>query len=89
MPIPSWLVTSIRLHIDHWPVVDDMTPVFANEIGGPLRRTLFRTRIWRSSLVRAGMLGAVGEVDGGGFEAQWPDEAGVKYTECGPPCCSG
>src|SRR6185437_11490777 len=44
------------------------------------RRTLFRTRIWRPSLVRAGMLGAVVEIDGR-FDAQWTDEAGVKHTE--------
>ena len=34
-------------------------PVFANEVGAPLRRTLFRSRIWRPSLVRAGLLGEV------------------------------
>ena len=55
-------------------------PIFANEVGAPLRRTLYRSRIWRPSLVRAGMLGAVGTVDGG-FEAQWTDAEGVKHTE--------
>ncbi|MHA6631619.1 tyrosine-type recombinase/integrase [Pseudonocardia sichuanensis] len=55
-------------------------PIFANEVGAPLRRTLFRTRIWRPSLVRAGMLGAVVTVDGG-FEAQWSDLDGRKHTK--------
>jgi integrase len=80
VPIPSWLVTIIRAHLESWPTLDGITPVFANEVGGPLRRTLFRVRIWRPSLVRAGMLGAVRTLDRG-FEAEWTDEGGVKHTE--------
>ena len=33
--------------------------LFANRVGGAHRRTLFRTRQWRPSLVRAGLLAAV------------------------------
>lgn len=66
--------------MQRWPAEDDNAPVFANEVGAPLRRTLFRTRIWRPSLVRAGMLGAVVDL-AGGFEAQWIDAAGKKLTE--------
>jgi hypothetical protein len=29
----------------------------------PLRRTLFRTRVWRPTLVRAGLLGAVTKIN--------------------------
>ncbi|MFI2562290.1 hypothetical protein [Nocardia farcinica] len=50
--------------------------IFTNEVGGPLRRTLFRTWVWRAALVRAGLLGEVSEVDGK-FEAVWMTEAGV------------
>ena len=32
--------------------------VFTNAAGGPLQRTLFRSRVWRPALVRAGLLGA-------------------------------
>lgn len=80
IPIPAWLVVVIRAHLGQWPIANETAPVFANEVGAPLRRTLFRTRIWRPSLVRAGMLGAVVKLDRG-FEAQWTDEAGVKHTE--------
>jgi integrase len=58
----------------------DGEPLFANEVGAPLRRTVFWSRIWRPSLVRAGLLGAVAAGDGG-FEAQWTDDAGAKHTE--------
>jgi hypothetical protein len=69
VPIPTWLIVIIREHLDRWPITDDGAPVFANEVGAPLRRTLFRTRIWQPSLVRAGLLGAVLRLDRG-FEAQ-------------------
>ena len=79
VPMPSWLVPVIRDHRRLWPTQSEQ-PIFANEVGAPLRRTLFRSRIWRPSLVRAGLLGAVVVVDGG-FEAQWTDDAGAKFTE--------
>ena len=56
------------------------SPVFANEVGAPLRRTLFRSRVWRPSLMRAGLLGEVVPV-AGGFEAAWTDEAGASRIE--------
>lgn len=49
--------------------------VFINEAGTPLRRTLFRARIWRPSLVRAGLLGRVDE-EGDKFRGTWPAPAG-------------
>lgn len=79
VPMPSWLVPVIREHRRLWPTQSD-APIFANEVGAPLRRTLFRSRIWRPSLVRAGLLGAVVVIDGG-YEAQWTDDAGAKSTE--------
>ena len=79
VPLPGWLVEIIGEHIRRWPTLAG-EPIFANEVGAPLRRTLFRSRIWRPSLVQAGMLGAVAAV-GGGFEAQWTDSEGVKHTE--------
>jgi integrase len=80
IPLPAWLVPIIREHLDSWPM-PDTAPIFANEVGAPLRRTLFRTRIWRPALVRAGLLGAVVQLDARQFEAQWTDEDGQKSTE--------
>jgi integrase len=78
VPLPSWLVAIIREHLERWPT-DENAPVFANEVGAPLRRTLFRARIWRPSLVRAGLLG---RVEGGGpFVGHWSDATGEKHRE--------
>jgi hypothetical protein len=58
VPLPGWLVTILRAHLDRYPL-GEADLIFANEVGGALRRTLFRSRIWRPSLVRAGLLGTV------------------------------
>lgn len=79
VPLPGWLIDIVREHLRRWPSLTG-EPIFANEVGAPLRRTLFRSRIWRPSLVRAGMLGEVVVIDGG-FEAQWTDEIEVKHME--------
>jgi integrase len=79
VPLPGWLISLIRVHLASWPG-DAAGPVFANEVGGPLRRTLFRSRIWRPALVRAGILGSVVRVEGG-FEARWTDENGAAHSE--------
>jgi integrase len=50
--------------------------VFVNEASTPMRRGLFRARIWRPSLVRAGLLGNVVE-DGSIFLASWPTASGA------------
>ncbi|WP_203911258.1 tyrosine-type recombinase/integrase [Rhizocola hellebori] len=45
-----------------------------------MRRTLFRSRIWRPALVRAGLLGAVEEVGPGKFRAGWTDCNGFEQS---------
>ena len=79
VPMPAWLVRIVGEHLERWPA-DSSGPVFANEVGGPLRRTVFRSRIWRPALVRAGMLGKV-VPDGDHFRAEWTDAARASYTE--------
>ncbi|GGM72069.1 hypothetical protein GCM10012275_48270 [Longimycelium tulufanense] len=51
--------------------------VFPNREGKPLLRGLFRARIWRPSLVRAGLLGRVTPGEGG-YEARWLNAGGVE-----------
>ena len=41
---PGWLMPIIREHLDCWPGPAS-APLFANEAGAPLRRTVFRSRI--------------------------------------------
>jgi integrase len=82
VPLPAWLVEIIREHLRDWPALAG-EPVFANEVGAPLRRTLFRSRIWRPSLVRAGLLGAVVPADDK-FEAHWTDATGAGFVDLLP-----
>lgn len=54
--LPPWVVVLLREHLDTYPL-GAAGLIFANEVGGELRRGLFRSRVWRPSLVCAGMLG--------------------------------
>jgi integrase len=79
VPIPSWLVMLLREHCENYPLgAGDL--IFANEVGGALRRTLFRTRVWRPSLVRAGLLGSVTR-DDHGYIGEWTDAHGERYRQ--------
>ena len=79
VPLPAWLVPIVREHIDRYGL-DEHGFVFPNAVGRPLRRTLFRSRVWRPALVRAGLLGKVRELDGHRFEGRWTDDDGVTDT---------
>lgn len=82
VPIPRWVMPILLDHLDRWPAALN-APVFANEVGAPLRRSMFRRRVWRPSLVRAGLLGTV-DADGEGFAAIWTDETGEEHTKTVP-----
>ena len=67
----------LRGQLDRYPLgAGDL--IFANRAGGAHRRTLFRTRVWRPSLVRAGLLGSV-EPNGEAFAASWTDATGRRH----------
>lgn len=55
--------------------------LFTNSAGGPVRRTLFRSRVWRPSLVRAGLLGQVEKLGHFSFRATWSDAAGLEWSQ--------
>lgn len=50
--------------------------MFPNAVGKPLRRTLFRSRIWGPSLVRAALLGSVSQTGEREFTGSWIDDEG-------------
>lgn len=79
IPIPSWLADELDAYLSRYPA-GRRDPIFTNEAGNPPSRTSFRSRIWRPSLVRAGLLGEVSEVDGK-FEAVWMDADGDVVSE--------
>ena len=58
IPLPGWLVEFLRTHVELYGY-GEADLLFANGVGGTHRRTLFRARQWRPSLVRAGLLGSV------------------------------
>ncbi|HET6297325.1 MAG TPA: site-specific integrase [Kribbella sp.] len=74
VPLPSMVADLLKRHRDLYGT-GPAGEVFTNEAGTPLRRTLFRARIWRPALVRAGLLGAVTE-EGEKFRATWPTPTG-------------
>jgi len=55
--------------------------IFTNLAGGPLAWTLFRSRMWRPSLVRAGVPGKVVELRPYKYRASWPDRTGVESSK--------
>jgi integrase len=58
VPLPPFVVELLRQHRARY-LPGPAGQVFSNEAGGPPRRTLFRSRVWRPALVRAGLLGTV------------------------------
>ena len=77
VPLPAWLVMLLRDHLDRYPLgAGDL--IFTNQVGAAHRRTLFRSRIWRPSLVRAGLLGSV-TADGEQYVASWTDRTGQRH----------
>ena len=77
IPLSSQLVSDLRRHLRSYPVGEGDL-VFPNSVGKPLRRTLFRARVWRPALVRAGLLGELTRVEENTFRAMWRDRDGVE-----------
>jgi integrase len=80
IPIPAWLRPTLLTHLDHHPPGEHGL-VFANQVGKPLRRTLFRRRVWRPALVRAGLLGHLTHPAPHRYLAGWTDDSGAKLTK--------
>jgi integrase len=80
VPLPSWLVEIIQAHRESYPPGENGL-VFPNAVGKPLRRTLFRSRVWRPALVRAGMLGTVTVLDDDTVRAGWLDATGAELVK--------
>ncbi|MEW2508146.1 tyrosine-type recombinase/integrase [Amycolatopsis sp. NPDC047767] len=79
VPLPAWVVSELRAHLERYPVEGPARMLFTNEAGGALRRTLFRARVWRPTLVRAGLLGNL-EHAGDRFKATWTGRDGMAHA---------
>jgi integrase len=80
VPVPSLVLELLLAHRSAYGT-GPLGQVFTNEAGTSPRRTLFRSRIWRPCLVRAGLLGDVEELSEAGlWRASWTTEAGATAT---------
>ncbi len=78
VPVAPFAAAELRRHRADFPP-GPAGEVFTNSAGGPLRRTLFRARVWRPALVRAELLGSVVEAGPGRWLGRWPDGAGLEH----------
>jgi integrase len=83
VPLPPGVAALLKGHREQYNT-GPAGEVFTTEVGTLLRRTLFRSRIWRPSLVRAGLLGNITEDRAGHpqqpFIASWPTSEGTTKT---------
>ncbi|MDN5930919.1 MAG: site-specific integrase [Pseudonocardia sp.] len=80
IPVPSWLRPILVAHLEQYPLGANGL-IFGNQVGKPLRRTLFRIRVWRPALVRAGLLGRVTQTGGDRYLATWVDPDGTTMSK--------
>lgn len=55
--------------------------LFLSARGTALHRGTFRAKVWRPSLVRAGLLGGVSVIDSETFRAGWSDDTGAALSK--------
>jgi integrase len=80
VPLPPFVVGLLAAHRRVY--ADGRSGMaFTSRSGEALRRGTFRARIWRPSLVRAGLLGMVVEVGKDRFTACWQDRGGVEQSK--------
>ncbi|GAA4588680.1 tyrosine-type recombinase/integrase [Planotetraspora phitsanulokensis] len=80
VPLPQFVAELLAAHkVVYMP--GPLGEVFTNTAGGPVRRTLFRSRVWRPALVRAGLVGSVLKTASGAFVAVWQDKDGSEHSK--------
>jgi integrase len=78
IPLPPLVVQLLKAHRKAYPP-GPAGEIFTNQAGGPLRRTLFRSRVWRPALVRAGLLGSVTEASPDKWQVRWRDTEDLEW----------
>ncbi|WP_019873983.1 tyrosine-type recombinase/integrase [Sporichthya polymorpha] len=79
VPLPPFAVDALIEHRSRYPA-GPAGEVFTNSAGGPVRRTLFRTRVWRPALVRAGLLGGLAQLADGTWLGTWSEPSGDEQS---------
>jgi integrase len=80
VPLPEFVVTLLTEHKLRYPPGADGL-VFTSRSGAAVRRTTFRAKVWRPSLVRAGLLGKIIEVGEHKFMAHWQDRESREWSK--------
>lgn len=80
VPLPGFVVDLVRDHLTAFPL-GAHGEVFTSPSVGPLYRGTFRAYTWRPSLVRAGLLGSVTQLDDRRWRASWRDGSDRQYSE--------
>jgi integrase len=80
VPIPAFVVELLTEHQRHYPPGANGL-VFTSRSGAAVRRTTFRAKVWRPSLVRAGLLGKLIEVGEHQLIAHWQDGTGRECSK--------
>jgi integrase len=88
VPLPAVVVELLTRHRDTYPP-GPAGEVFTNSAGGPLRRTLFRSRVCRPALVAAGLLGSVKQLGDTKYRATWKDNNGPRGHSRSPDARDG
>jgi len=79
VPLPGFVIDLLTEHQRRYPAgTGDL--VFTSRSGAAVRRTTFRAKVWRPSLVRAGLLGKIVEMGEYKFIAHWLDGAGCEWS---------
>lgn len=82
IPMPSFLTDALTARKEALGAeLDPTSLVFTNRNGLPPLRSTFRREVWRPSLVRAGLLGAVVEIAPHKWRATWPDDTGLDWDK--------
>jgi integrase len=80
VPLPDFAADLLTAHKEAFPA-GPAGEVFTNTSGGPLRRTLFRSRVWQPALARAGLLGRIDRLGHFKFRAVWRDSEGIEWSK--------
>jgi integrase len=79
VPLPHFVVQALKEHRTRYGE-GPAGEVFINNAGGPVWRTVFRTRVWRPALVRAGLLGKVVQEGRERYKATWRNLVGLEHS---------
>jgi integrase len=80
VPLPGFVIELLTEHKHRYPP-NAGGLVFTSRSDAAVRRTTFRAKVWRPSLVRAGLLGKAVEAGPHKLMAHWQDDTGHEWSK--------